>query len=152
MVILSHYPLEWNKLENVYFTHIQLTIWEKQKKSEVMKKVREIFVSVWFVIVGIESCPMKCDCSWFLNYSAVNINCRSKGLTKVPRNFPGNAIVLDLQSNKLLRIEAYAFSKLSKLVRLSLSNTSISYLAPNTFAGLNNLKSTYRFQTTVFRF
>ena len=58
------------------------------------------------------------------------------GLTAVPTDIPTDALSVEIDNNRITKIEANAFSQLSQCTRLSLLHNQISEVEPGAFNGL----------------
>ncbi|XP_041368487.1 slit homolog 2 protein-like isoform X2 [Gigantopelta aegis] len=80
-------------------------------------------------------CPRECKCTEGI------IDCRDKGLTRIPDNIPETATELRIEQNHITQIPSRAFADMKKLQRIDLSNNQISYIAPDAFSGLHSLRT-----------
>ena len=65
--------------------------------------------------------------------------CSDRGLEKIPRGISSETTILHLESNRLKKLTARAFIKLSSLQSLYLNNNAISAVDVDAFEGLINL-------------
>ncbi|KAL1492673.1 hypothetical protein ABEB36_010897 [Hypothenemus hampei] len=79
-------------------------------------------------------CPESCSC---LN---TYIDCDSKNLKTIPENIPSYAVHLEINRNKLTKIEALAFKHLTHLQTLKLKQNQINSLSDGAFYGLNKIE------------
>lgn len=76
-------------------------------------------------------CPSECSCDERTQIA----NCTSRGLTKVPSNFPKDIKRIYLQQNNISEVNAFAFKGLKRLQRIDLSHNNIMRLDSQAFAG-----------------
>ncbi|XP_061076870.1 asporin [Conger conger] len=84
-----------------------------------------------------ESCPFGCQCSLRV------IQCSDLGLKSVPKNIPKDALMIDLQNNKITEIKENDFKDLKNLYALFLVNNKISKIHPKAFRHMNKLQLLY---------
>ncbi|NXP36337.1 LRTM1 protein, partial [Leiothrix lutea] len=81
-------------------------------------------------------CPHKCLC-----YTASKTaDCKNRGFTEIPAHLPPEIQILQLQNNRIWRINPNAFTATPLLKILDLSNNSLSSVAPGTFQKLRYLQ------------
>ncbi|CAG9832668.1 unnamed protein product [Diabrotica balteata] len=80
-------------------------------------------------------CPHPCRCADGI------VDCRQKGLTKVPDHLPDGITELRFEQNEITEIPPKAFVVHKRLRRIDLSNNKISKIAPDAFQGLKALTS-----------
>lgn len=80
-------------------------------------------------------CPYLCTC-----YNGV-VDCRDKGLTRVPDPVPELVTELRLEQNSISEIPTKAFVNYKRLKQIDLSNNEISKIAGDAFTGLKSLVS-----------
>ncbi|XP_044259557.1 protein slit isoform X2 [Tribolium madens] len=80
-------------------------------------------------------CPHPCRCADGI------VDCREKGLTKVPDHLPEGTTELRLEQNEIVEIPTKAFAAHKRLRRIDLSNNKISKIASDAFQGLKALTS-----------
>ncbi|XP_067854844.1 leucine-rich repeat and transmembrane domain-containing protein 1 [Heptranchias perlo] len=80
-------------------------------------------------------CPERCLC----NITLKEVSCTGNGLSEIPKGVPPDTEILYLQNNHIHTISNAAFTDMSQLQILDLSNNIISSLSSNTFDGLHNL-------------
>ncbi|XP_049820372.1 protein slit isoform X3 [Aethina tumida] len=80
-------------------------------------------------------CPSQCKCADGV------VDCREKGLTKVPEHLPDGTVELRLEQNEILEIPPKAFANNKRLRRIDLSNNKISKISSDAFIGLKALTS-----------
>ncbi|GFQ84248.1 slit homolog 2 protein [Trichonephila clavata] len=80
-------------------------------------------------------CPHPCSC-----YDGV-VDCRDKGLSRIPDHIPDTATELRLEQNQIREIPPKAFASFKRLKRIDLSNNEISKIAGDAFSGLKTLTS-----------
>ncbi|KAJ8361054.1 hypothetical protein SKAU_G00175790 [Synaphobranchus kaupii] len=82
-------------------------------------------------------CPFGCQCSLRV------IQCSDLGLKSVPKNIPTDALMIDLQNNKITEIKENDFKGLKNLYALFLVNNKISKIHPKAFRNMNKLQLLY---------
>lgn len=80
-------------------------------------------------------CPYPCSCSDGI------VDCRDKGLTKIPDNIPEGTTELRLEQNQIGVVPVKAFAPYKRLRRIDLSNNQITDVAGDAFHGLKSLTS-----------
>ncbi|KAF7280648.1 hypothetical protein GWI33_005616 [Rhynchophorus ferrugineus] len=80
-------------------------------------------------------CPHPCRCADGI------VDCREKGLTKMPDHLPETTTEIRLEQNEITNIPNQAFSQYKRLRRIDLSNNKISRIASDAFLGLKGLTS-----------
>ncbi|NWY47254.1 LRTM1 protein, partial [Sylvia atricapilla] len=81
-------------------------------------------------------CPDKCLC-----YTASKTaDCKNRGFTEIPARLPPEIQILQLQNNRIWRINQNAFTATPLLKILDLSNNSLSNVAPGAFQKLRYLQ------------
>ncbi|XP_064466119.1 protein slit-like isoform X2 [Ornithodoros turicata] len=80
-------------------------------------------------------CPYPCSC-----YDGV-VDCRDKGLTRIPENIPETTTELRLEQNQITDIPPHAFTPMKRLRKIDLSNNEIAKVAADAFSGLKSLTS-----------
>lgn len=85
----------------------------------------------------VNGCPTVCDCS------GTSVNCASKSLTEVPNDIPDTTTQLYLTSNMITSISSDAFSNLTQLANIDLSQNQISSLPDGLFAANTELMQVY---------
>ncbi|KAK9745235.1 Leucine rich repeat [Popillia japonica] len=80
-------------------------------------------------------CPHQCECDNGI------VDCRGKGLTKIPDHFPEGIQELRLEQNEITEIPPRAFVPYKRLKRIDLSNNGISKISHDAFQGLKSLTS-----------
>ncbi|NXU47182.1 LRTM1 protein, partial [Turnix velox] len=95
-----------------------------------------LVLSVTFFIYAAHGCPNKCLC-----YTASKTaDCKNRGFTEIPAHLPPEIQILQLQNNRIWRINQNSFTGTPLLKILDLSNNSISSLAPGAFQKLRYLQ------------
>lgn len=93
-------------------------------------------LSVTLFVYVAYGCPDKCLC-----YTASKTaDCKNRGLTEIPARLPPEIQILQLQNNRIWRINQNAFTGTPLLKILDLSNNSLSSLAPGAFQKLRYLQ------------
>ncbi|KAJ8259873.1 hypothetical protein GJAV_G00174430 [Gymnothorax javanicus] len=82
-------------------------------------------------------CPFGCQC--FLRV----IQCSDLGLKSVPKNIPKDALMIDLQNNKITEIKENDFKGVKNLYALFLLNNKISKIHPKAFRDMSKLQLLY---------
>ncbi|XP_065344323.1 protein slit [Cloeon dipterum] len=85
--------------------------------------------------VGEAQCPHPCRCDQGI------VDCREKGLARVPTHLPDGVTELRLEHNAITEIPARAFTPYKRLTQIDLSNNKIARIAPDAFQGLKGLTS-----------
>ncbi|GAB6025016.1 hypothetical protein CHUAL_010127 [Chamberlinius hualienensis] len=80
-------------------------------------------------------CPYLCTCSDGI------VDCRDKGITKIPDNIPEGTTELRLEQNQIQEVPLKAFAPYKRLRRIDLSNNQIQSVAADAFQGLKSLSS-----------
>ncbi|NXY32267.1 LRTM1 protein, partial [Pomatorhinus ruficollis] len=92
--------------------------------------------SVIWLAHTAHSCPHKCLC-----YTASKTaDCKNRGFTEIPARLPPEIQILQLQNNRIWRINQNAFTATPLLKILDLSNNSLSSVAPGAFQKLRYLQ------------
>uniref|UniRef100_A0A8C5TFB1 Leucine rich repeats and transmembrane domains 1 n=1 Tax=Malurus cyaneus samueli TaxID=2593467 RepID=A0A8C5TFB1_9PASS len=81
-------------------------------------------------------CPEKCLC----NTASKTADCKNRGFTEIPAHLPPEIQILQLQNNRIWRINQNAFTATPLLKILDLSNNSLSSVAPGAFQKLRYLQ------------
>ncbi|KAM5289151.1 chondroadherin-like protein [Ctenodactylus gundi] len=84
-------------------------------------------------------CPRACACAARSRHSS----CDGRGLSSVPRGFPSDTQLLDLQRNRFPSVPRAAFPGLGQLVSLHLQRCGIAELEAGALAGLGRLLYLY---------
>ncbi|KAF4799434.1 Leucine-rich repeat and transmembrane domain-containing protein 1 [Turdus rufiventris] len=84
----------------------------------------------------VHGCPEKCLC----NTAAKTADCKNRGFTEIPARLPPEIQILQLQNNRIWRINQNAFTATPLLKILDLSNNSVSSVAPGAFQKLRYLQ------------
>lgn len=94
---------------------------------------------VWSAILlapTAHSCPEKCLC----HKASKTADCKNRGFTEIPARLPPEIQILQLQNNRIWRINQNAFTATPLLKILDLSNNSLSSVAPGAFQKLRYLQ------------
>ncbi|KAF4106999.1 hypothetical protein G5714_012989 [Onychostoma macrolepis] len=98
-----------------------------------------VVLLIAFLVVGSSKlCPHQCSC-----YEASElVDCRSRGLTRVPHSIPHGTWLLDLSGNKLNMqvVHSKALCSLTFLEKLDLAYNELRVLPPDFCQGLTALK------------
>ncbi|XP_013043874.1 leucine-rich repeat and transmembrane domain-containing protein 1 [Anser cygnoides] len=93
-------------------------------------------LSFILLIYVAHGCPEKCLC----HTVSKTADCKNRGLTEIPAHLPPGIQILQLQNNRIWRINENAFTGTPLLKILDLSNNSLSSLAPGAFQKLRYLQ------------
>ncbi|NXT59785.1 LRTM1 protein, partial [Chaetops frenatus] len=94
---------------------------------------------VWSIIslaATTHGCPDKCLC----HTASKTADCKNRGFTEIPARLPPEIQILQLQNNRIWRINQNAFTATPLLKILDLSNNSLSIVAPGAFQKLRYLQ------------
>uniref|UniRef100_A0A8C1GBM1 Leucine rich repeat and fibronectin type III domain containing 5a n=1 Tax=Cyprinus carpio TaxID=7962 RepID=A0A8C1GBM1_CYPCA len=98
---------------------------------------------VCLLVIGMavkaQICPKRCVCQ-VLSPSLATL-CAKKGLLFVPPNIDRHTVELRLADNFVTSIKRKDLANMTKLVDLTLSRNTISYITPHAFADLENLRA-----------
>ncbi|MBN3313180.1 LRFN5 protein, partial [Atractosteus spatula] len=98
-----------------------------------------VFLLVIGMAVKAQICPKRCVCQ-ILSPNLATL-CAKKGLLFVPPNIDRHTVELRLADNFVTSIKRKDFANMTKLVDLTLSRNTISYITPHAFADLENLRA-----------
>ncbi|KAM8834208.1 leucine-rich repeat and fibronectin type-III domain-containing protein 5-like isoform 1-T1 [Synchiropus picturatus] len=84
-------------------------------------------------------CPKRCVCQ-ILSPNLATL-CAKKGLLFVPPNIDRHTVELRLADNFVTSVKRKDFANMTRLVDLTLSRNTISYITPHAFADLENLRA-----------
>lgn len=93
-------------------------------------------LSVILLMYAAHGCPDKCLC----HTASKTADCKNRGFTEIPAHLPPEIQILQLQNNRIWRINQNAFTGTPLLKILDLSNNSLSSLAPGAFQRLRYLQ------------
>ncbi|XP_074120655.1 leucine-rich repeat-containing protein 3 [Sminthopsis crassicaudata] len=93
-----------------------------------------LFLVLLYLPMG-PSCPQNCQCSD--GSGLMTVHCSSKNLKEIPRDIPKDTVFLKLDANLLTQIPSHAFSGLTLLRELDLSQNTIEKLDTAAFQGLS---------------
>lgn len=82
------------------------------------------------------SCPARCTCT---QEKGCTVLCDHANLAELPREFPCEALSINLEKNSLRFLSERAFGTLPSLKSLLLDHNNISFITPGAFKGLLNL-------------
>ncbi|XP_026151810.1 nyctalopin [Mastacembelus armatus] len=82
------------------------------------------------------ACPPSCSCT---QEKSCSVLCDRSSLAELPREFPCEAVAINLEKNRLKFLSERAFGTLPSLRSLSLDHNNISFITPGAFKGLPNL-------------
>ncbi|KAK7904631.1 hypothetical protein WMY93_017238 [Mugilogobius chulae] len=89
--------------------------------------------------VRAQICPKRCVCQ-ILSPNLATL-CAKKGLLFVPPNIDRHTVELRLADNFVTSVKRKDFANMTRLVDLTLSRNTISYITPYAFADLENLRA-----------
>ncbi|XP_061751851.1 leucine-rich repeat and fibronectin type-III domain-containing protein 5 isoform X2 [Nerophis ophidion] len=89
--------------------------------------------------VRAQICPKRCVCQ-ILSPNLATL-CAKKGLLFVPPNVDRHTVELRLADNFVTSVKRKDFANMTRLVDLTLSRNTISYITPHAFADLENLRA-----------
>ncbi|XP_041114989.1 nyctalopin-like [Polyodon spathula] len=82
------------------------------------------------------SCPARCTCT---QERSCTVLCDHSSLADLPKEFPCEAVSINLEKNNIKFLSERAFGTLPSLHYLSLDHNNISFITPGAFKGLPNL-------------
>ncbi|XP_037097627.1 leucine-rich repeat and fibronectin type-III domain-containing protein 5 [Syngnathus acus] len=91
------------------------------------------------VAVRAQICPKRCVCQ-ILSPNLATL-CAMKGLLFVPPNIDRHTVELRLADNFVTSVKRKDFANMTRLVDLTLSRNTISYITPHAFTDLENLRA-----------
>uniref|UniRef100_A0A673I1E8 Leucine-rich repeat and fibronectin type-III domain-containing protein 5-like n=1 Tax=Sinocyclocheilus rhinocerous TaxID=307959 RepID=A0A673I1E8_9TELE len=98
---------------------------------------------VCLLVIGMavkaQICPKRCVCQ-VLSPNLATL-CAKKGLLFVPPNIDRHTVELRLADNFVTSVKRKDLANMTKLVDLTLSRNTISYITPHAFADLDNLRA-----------
>lgn len=98
---------------------------------------------VCLLVIGMavkaQICPKRCVCQ-ILSPNLATL-CAKKGLLFVPPNIDRHTVELRLADNFVTSVKRKDFANMTRLVDLTLSRNTISYITPHAFADLENLRA-----------
>ncbi|XP_017580323.1 leucine-rich repeat and fibronectin type-III domain-containing protein 5 isoform X1 [Pygocentrus nattereri] len=98
---------------------------------------------VCLLVIGMavkaQICPKRCVCQ-ILSPNLATL-CAKKGLLFVPPNIDRHTVELRLADNFVTSVKRKDFANMTRLVDLTLSRNTISYITPYAFADLENLRA-----------
>ncbi|XP_073340086.1 leucine-rich repeat and fibronectin type-III domain-containing protein 5 [Pagrus major] len=89
--------------------------------------------------VRAQICPKRCVCQ-ILSPNLATL-CAKKGLLFVPPNIDRHTVELRLADNFVTSVKRKDFANMTRLVDLTLSRNTISFITPHAFADLENLRA-----------
>ncbi|XP_007540183.1 leucine-rich repeat and fibronectin type-III domain-containing protein 5 [Poecilia formosa] len=89
--------------------------------------------------VRAQICPKRCVCQ-ILSPNLATL-CAKKGLLFVPPNIDRHTVELRLADNFVTSVKRKDFANMTRLVDLTLSRNTISYITPHAFSDLENLRA-----------
>ncbi|KAL4656313.1 leucine-rich repeat and fibronectin type-III domain-containing protein 5 [Arapaima gigas] len=98
---------------------------------------------VYLLVIGMavkaQICPKRCVCQ-ILSPNLATL-CAKKGLLFVPPNIDRHTVELRLADNFVTSVKRKDFANMTRLVDLTLSRNTISFITPYAFADLENLRA-----------
>ncbi|KAI1895352.1 hypothetical protein AGOR_G00105410 [Albula goreensis] len=98
---------------------------------------------VYLLVIGMavkaQICPKRCVCQ-ILSPNLATL-CAKKGLLFVPPNIDRHTVELRLADNFVTSVKRKDFANMTRLVDLTLSRNTISFITPHAFADLENLRA-----------
>ncbi|XP_022529043.2 leucine-rich repeat and fibronectin type-III domain-containing protein 5 isoform X1 [Astyanax mexicanus] len=98
---------------------------------------------VCLLVIGMavkaQICPKRCVCQ-ILSPNLATL-CAKKGLLFVPPNIDRHTVELRLADNFITSVKRKDFANMTRLVDLTLSRNTISYVTPYAFSDLENLRA-----------
>ncbi|KAJ8411751.1 hypothetical protein AAFF_G00153890 [Aldrovandia affinis] len=98
---------------------------------------------VYLLVIGMavkaQICPKRCVCQ-ILSPNLATL-CAKKGLLFVPPNIDRHTVELRLADNFVTSIKRRDFANMTRLVDLTLSRNTISFITPMAFTDLENLRA-----------
>lgn len=73
-------------------------------------------------------------------YNNFKFNCQNKRVTSIPKTFPNETTIIDLDDNQIQRIDSHDFNNLKYVEFIELGSNKITELTSKSFYGLNSLK------------
>ncbi|KAG7259745.1 hypothetical protein CRUP_018838, partial [Coryphaenoides rupestris] len=84
----------------------------------------------------VRACPPSCTCT---QERSCSVLCDHLALAELPKEFPCEALSINVDKNRLKFLAERAFGTLPSLRTLSLDHNNISFITPGAFKGLPNL-------------
>ncbi len=103
------------------------------------------YVSVVLLLL-VPRCGATCPSYSYNTRIFQGVNCQ---LTEVPRDIPADALEVWLEGNRITSIPARVFSHLSQCTYLRLFVNNIASIVPESFAGLQSLRTLYLFSNEL---
>ncbi|VDH98409.1 leucine-rich repeat-containing G protein-coupled receptor 5 [Mytilus galloprovincialis] len=92
----------------------------------------------------VSACPDNCYCSTTTPFAGqVNVDCDSKGLTVIPRNFNNDSYSINMHNNSITIIEEGTFQNMTLLYQLDMNSCEISTIERGAFINLPILENLY---------
>lgn len=104
-----------------------------------MERLLLCMMLVVAMAVRAQNCPKRCLCQ-ALSPNLATL-CAKKGLLFVPPNIDRHTVELRLADNFVTSVKRKDFANMTRLVDLTLSRNTISYITPYAFADLENLRA-----------
>ncbi|CAG2256987.1 unnamed protein product [Mytilus edulis] len=112
-------------------------------------KTMNFIVAFGLLIIAIytnvvSACPDNCYCSTTTPFAGqVNVDCDSKGLTVIPRNFNNDSYSINMHNNSITIIEEGTFQNMTLLYQLDMNSCEISTIERGAFINLPILENLY---------
>ncbi|CAL8270926.1 unnamed protein product [Merluccius merluccius] len=104
-----------------------------------MERLLLCLMLVVAMAVRAQICPKRCVCQ-ILSPNLATL-CAKKGLLFVPPNIDRHTVELRLADNFVTSVKRKDFANMTRLVDLTLSRNTISFITPHAFADLENLRA-----------
>ncbi|XP_036405600.1 leucine-rich repeat and fibronectin type-III domain-containing protein 5-like [Megalops cyprinoides] len=98
-----------------------------------------VYLLVISMAVKAQICPKRCICQ-ILSPNLATL-CAKKGLLFIPPNIDRHTVELRLGDNFVTSIKRKDFANMTRLVDLTLSRNTISFITPHAFTDLENLRA-----------
>ncbi|CBY21942.1 unnamed protein product [Oikopleura dioica] len=85
----------------------------------------------------VTRCPGGCDCTAEKSGAGTFVDCKGRGLLRIPTTFPDDARTIDLSDNEIERLDE--IQELEQLITLNLANNKISEIEQDFFDDLDSL-------------
>ncbi|CAG5107317.1 Oidioi.mRNA.OKI2018_I69.chr1.g3260.t1.cds [Oikopleura dioica] len=85
----------------------------------------------------VTRCPAGCDCTAEQSGAGTFVDCKGRGLKRIPTTFPDDARTIDLSDNEITRLDE--IQELEQLITLNLANNRISEIDQDFFDDLDAL-------------
>ncbi|XP_027856957.1 leucine-rich repeat and fibronectin type-III domain-containing protein 5 [Xiphophorus couchianus] len=105
----------------------------------IMERLLFCVILAVSMAVRAQICPKRCVCQ-ILSPNLATL-CAKKGLLFVPPNIDRHTVELRLADNFVTSVKRKDFANMTRLVDLTLSRNTISYITPHAFTDLENLRA-----------